>query len=633
MLWDENSQNCLDYSPVILRIHNLTASQYLRRISAEKGLLHVAQEDRETLENVRGEARRHVRSYDIKYRILDDDDQLKWIHEISQPFDVEGDKLLTSIRSMQDVTDDILKREQLEREMVFIQQIERAAGLGVFVWDIETQRNLYCSDNLIHLHGMELSELEATADGEQGDVDMAVPQDRARLATEYENSRLYGTPIDIEYRYNHPQKGLRWFHEIASRRNLGEGKRQVTMGVLRDITDRKRIEQRVHEQRIIASEAERTNLAKSEFLSNMSHELRTPMNAVLGFAQMLQHDPKNSLTPMQHEHVDSILKGGYHLLDLINEILDLAKIESDQLRLVVEEIDAGDVIAGCVALSIPLGQSRNINLIHKQNPKSAPLMLRTDRTRFTQALLNLLSNAVKYNKDGGTVTVDCWETDEGFCRIAVVDTGIGITRRDYDSVFQMFHRLGIDAEITREGTGIGLTVTKLLVERMAGQVGFESEEGVGSTFWIELPMTTNKKALIWSDILSVGINAIDKDHQVIFRLLNKLTNRTVNDSDLDNLIEELADYMGHHFRREEAIMEVCNDPKLAEHSEHHRVHLAELSDKISSWHIHHDMASLRELRQFLRNWQTGHIMNMDCDISRHTCGKEQLIRAALAQLK
>ncbi|HEB78907.1 MAG TPA: bacteriohemerythrin [Rhodospirillales bacterium] len=399
--------------------------------------------------------------------------------------------------------------------------------------------------------------------------------------------------------------------------------------VFRDVTEDYAIREDLHNALV---DAERANEAKSEFLASMSHELRTPMNAVLGYAQMLQLDPKNPLSSAQNMHVENILLGGSHLLELINEVLDLARIEADHVSLSLEKVNANKVAADCVDLSTPLGKQRGIKIIDQFS--SGPLAhLRTDRIRLIQVLINLLSNAVKFNKDGGTVTVDGRKTGDGFLRISVTDTGIGIAKEDFVGVFQMFHRLGADPMIAREGTGIGLTVTKLLVERMAGRVGFESEEGVGSTFWIELPLNSNKKVLIWADNVCVGVDAMDKDHQAIFRLLNKLTYRTNGDAGLDEAVEELMDYTHYHFRREEAIMGVCNYPNLKKHCGLHRKFIVKVNDLSEKWRKDRDPKRLHNLRKFLRDWWIDHIVNVDAETSQYAKGKEQDIRLILESLR
>ena len=247
----------------------------------------------------------------------------------------------------------------------------------------------------------------------------------------------------------------------------------------RDLTERRQVEAALTDAK---SAAEKANLAKSNFLSSMSHELRSPLNAILGFAQLMESDSPPP-TPSQTASIEQILQGGWYLLELINEILDLAVIESGRLSLSLEPVSLAEVMLECQAMIEPQAQKRGIQMSFPQF--DIPYFVKADRTRVKQVLINLLSNAIKYNQTGGTVVVECSASAEGRIRVSVIDTGAGLPAEKLAQLFQPFNRLGQEAS-AEEGTGIGLVVTKRLVELMGGVIGVESTIGVGSVFWIEL---------------------------------------------------------------------------------------------------------------------------------------------------
>lgn len=286
--------------------------------------------------------------------------------------------------------------------------------------------------------------------------------------------------------------GLKWFQASISSR-LNDSTRVVVSA--RDITVQKNMA-----KSLIAAkeEAEKASKAKSEFLSSMSHELRTPLNAILGFSQILELDPESPLTESQQESVTEILKAGNHLLELINEVLDLSKIESGKLSISIESVSIKAVMEEALSIIKPFADTHDIKII-------APIIesydefVYVDNTRLKQILLNLLSNAVKYNKQNGQVTFYHDRCDDNY-RFHVIDTGIGLSKSEFDLIFKPFQRLN-KLNNTIEGTGIGLTVAKQLVELMNGKIYVESEKGIGSHFWVEFP--------------AVNVCAIEPDENIL----------------------------------------------------------------------------------------------------------------------
>ncbi|MBE0620883.1 MAG: response regulator [Burkholderiales bacterium] len=294
-----------------------------------------------------------------------------------------------------------------------------------------------------------------------------------------------------------------WAHLAASAAQEAGGA-SVLRVMLSDITERKRVEaERAKFDQVLRDKnaelerarivAEKANLAKSEFLSSMSHELRTPLNAILGFAQLVESVSPQA-TPTQKRGIDQILKAGWYLLALINEILDLAVIDSGKLSLSMEPVSLAEVMRECESMVEPQAQKRGISVAFPQF--EFPCFVKADRTRVKQVLINLLSNAIKYNKTGGTVAVECAPLNPpDSIRISVRDSGGGLTPEQLAQLFQPFNRLG-KATSAEQGTGIGLMVAKRLVELMGGSIGVESAAGKGTVFWIDLHLTTKPQALV-----------------------------------------------------------------------------------------------------------------------------------------
>ncbi len=297
----------------------------------------------------------------------------------------------------------------------------------------------------------------------------------------------------LEHRVVARDGTVRW---LSARKQVlfasnAKGRNGPVSGTLavRDITS---LKSTLLELSLAKEAAETANLAKSRFLSNMSHELRTPLNAILGFAQLMATGTPLP-SPKQQKSIDQILQAGWYLLELINEVLDLALIESGKLTLSPTPTDLVSILSECQEMMEPLGKSRDVLLVFRI-PETRYL-LNADRTRLKQVLLNLLSNAIKYNRKGGTVLVSCATMNYDTLRISVADTGEGLAPENLEQLFQPFNRLGQES-FSEEGTGIGLVLSKRLIELMGGAIGAESTVGVGSHFWIDVRLEMQTPLLL-----------------------------------------------------------------------------------------------------------------------------------------
>ncbi|SJM95932.1 PAS domain S-box protein [Crenothrix polyspora] len=367
------------------------------------------------------------------------------------------------------------KQSEIEQKKLFQRaQLALDAGqLGDWSWD--------AASNLVTLGGR-----SAKMYGFPERECVTREQMRALLSTEdadyagkaWDQALVEHTAYNNEYKINLALGEQRWISMTGCGNYAEDGTILGMTGVMQDISERKYNEAKLHES--IAT-AEKANLAKSEFLSSMSHELRTPLNAILGFSQLLETG--NPLpTAAQMIRLQEIIKAGWYLLELINEVLDLSLIESGKLLLSPEPVLLVDALLECVTMIEPQAQQHAITMTLL--PFDNTWLITADRTRLKQVLLNLLSNAVKYNSQPGTVEVICAEISPNHIRIAVKDSGAGLPAEKLTQLFQPFNRLGQEHG-NEEGTGIGLVVTKKLVELMDGSIGVESTVGEGSVFWVE----------------------------------------------------------------------------------------------------------------------------------------------------
>ena len=373
------------------------------------------------------------------------------------------------------VASDINQRKRLERALSALEATQRLAGIGSWSWDPRSDEASW-SLQMYELLGRDPSLDPAT--GEQL-LAYVHPEDRERVAAGRAQASAGEPEFELDWRITAGDGVERVLHAVG-RADPDRG--GWYLGTVQDVTE----QQRAHRERLelldASARAESANRAKSEQLAQMSHELRTPLNTIIGFGQLLELEP---LGPRERDHVRCLLQAARHLLEQINAVRDVANIEAGQVRVLTEPVALADAIRYVLALVAPLARERDIRVNLDTKGLADDTHVRADRNRLNQVLLNLLSNAIKYNRPAGRVAVSFEITDTGRVRTSIADTGIGIQPDLLATAFEPFQRLG--AELTEiEGTGLGLTLSRGLVEAMGGTIEVSSRHGVGTTFVVEL---------------------------------------------------------------------------------------------------------------------------------------------------
>ncbi|MFN8894648.1 MAG: PAS domain-containing protein [Betaproteobacteria bacterium] len=370
---------------------------------------------------------------------------------------------------------------QRERELADLQELQRlaaeAAGLGL--WELDLRSGQHRWDE----------RTRALFDLAPGDPPLERhefmarlhPDDRGRMVEAVAAADSRGEPIDIEYRVSRGDGGWRWLRARGRVLAGADGRPWRSVGVCFETTALRQAEAERHAREL----AENANAAKTEFLSRMSHELRTPLNAVLGFAQLRALDSADPLTSTQRERLQHVQAAGWHLLALVNDVLDLARIESRNAPMQPEAVALGAAVTECIAMTAPRSAEAGV-AVHWDSPEAGPHAVWADPVRLRQLLLNLVSNGVKYNRRGGWVRVGARRRGAQAV-VSVRDNGLGIARARLPRLFQPFDRAGRESSGI-EGTGLGLALVKLLVEQMGGAVEVDSTEGEGSEFRLVLPL-------------------------------------------------------------------------------------------------------------------------------------------------
>ncbi|MCA0894267.1 hybrid sensor histidine kinase/response regulator [Microbulbifer agarilyticus] len=501
--------------------------------SGDLSLVHA--DERDALRALRSRLSQQGTFVDTAFRATSRDGQPVWLRLWARAFtDPAGDRFF--LGGCTDYSEPLEARGPSNFSSERLQNALDAVGDGFWEWDLRVDE-VVLSEACWQLLGYprRQSDADARAALARWKTHM-LHEDYPDVKQAMEDTVRERLPLDVEYRLKHQQGHVIWVRCRGNLQTSSAGQPIRVLGTLQDVTAGKK--KQLHaEQELLRLKQE--NKGRAELISSLGHELRTPLNAILGFSQMVELD--QSVNPDQRLRLAEIRKAGQHLLHLVGDVLDLARIDSNRLAPSIELVQPANLVADCRQLLEPLAETRKVSLTFEPLGWERAYIL-ADPVRFKQVVLNLVGNAIKYNRENGRVVISLVPQAEGWLRLSVLDTGCGIPTSKQPQVFEPFNRLGAE-QGKIEGTGVGLAIARQLTEAMGGRIGFDSEEGQGSVFWIDFLMNDAP-----SEVLRMAARPDYAKALPPCRLLY-VTGHTANANRLRGVLSSV----------EQIVVQVCND--------------------------------------------------------------------------
>ncbi len=501
-VWDEIERKTTYCSELNAEIHGITVDDYYALATTLEGAIaRVHPDDQERYMRVVRQAEDAKSGYELEMKIPHPDKGIIHVREITEAILNEHGDHTHTVGVTMDITEQKRNEDILRRQNLVSDEAERIANYGHWMWDEVNDICLHCSAGLARLMGMSVDEYVIKSRQNNWEEEHIHPDDLVTVEKAWRDVKDHGVAYSVEYRAQGPDGDIRWIHEVASPMDVSDsGQILTTVGITYDITERKqaemallqareeleaRVAERTRQLEKVMREAEKANLAKSEFLAVMSHELRTPLNAIAGFSKLIEGEYFGAIGSEKYkEYASDILTSSQHLLNLVNDILDLSAIEAGEMSLLMENLEIDDVIQDCAAIITESAKRKNVSF-SVDVPQDLP-PLYADRRAVKQTLINLLSNSVKFTPEMGQIDLAV-NVSDGYHVFTVTDTGQGIPAERIPFLTNPFVRGGTDPHTTQDGIGLGLSIVKSFVDLHGGNLIIESEVNKGTTISVFLP--------------------------------------------------------------------------------------------------------------------------------------------------